>query len=148
MSKRKISERFKKAFGPFFVGARKKVSGKKIEHFFYFENFSQRPIFYLENYSLQLPWESFFLSRSLSLYFSLSLYLSWESCPSSCLNGRSIIKIILLIVSDQKEAPLLASKVETNNFGQDKSFLFQRNEPIVFPSLGKLETIKEQGIKC
>ena len=144
MSKRKISERFKKSVWAFFVGARKKVSGKKIEHFFYFENFSQRPNFYLENYSLQLPWESFFLSRSISL----SLYLSWESCPSSCLNGRSIIKIILLIASDQNEAPLLAGKVETNNFGQDKSFLLQRNEPIVFPSLGKIETIKEQGIKC
>ena len=143
MSKRKISERFKKAFGPF-LSVQEKSFWKKIEHFFYFENFSQRPNFYLENYSLQLPWESFFLSRSISL----SLYLSWESCPSSCLNGRSIIKIILLIVSDQNEAPLLASKVETNNCGQDKSFLFQRNEPIVFPSLGKIETIKEQGIKC
>ena len=144
MSKRKISERLKKKRLGLFCRCKKKSFWKKIEHFFYFENFSQRPNFYLENYSLQLPWESFFLSLSISL----SLYLSWESCPSSCLNGRSIIKIILLIVSDQKEAPLLAGKVETNNFGQDKSFLFQRNEPIVFPSLGKLESIKEQGIKC
>ena len=147
MSKRKISARFKKSVWAFFGGARKKVSGKKLSISF-ISRISRNVQTFISKIILFNFLEKVFSSLSRSTFLSLSLYLSWESCPSSCLNGRSIIKIILLIVSDQKEAPLLASKVETNNFGQDKSFLFQRNEPIVFPSLGKLETIKEQGIKC